>query len=142
MTENELATTNTNNILNSQAGAMVCSIKADPTDRQASAKIYNAMNNPTHRVNDYINKEIDVTDFLIEMTDILNDETGEVSTVPRVVLIDADGESYQSVSIGMANVVRNLVNVCGMAPWNPPVTIRIKQQPTKRGSMLTADMVG
>ena len=140
MTETtELATINT--IIASPAGTMICSIKPDPDDRATSAKIFNAMNNPTHRVADFINKEVSICDYLIEITDIENEETGLVSSVPRVVLIDDEGESYQAVSVGMANAVRNLVIACGDAPWSPPVTIAIRQQATKNGSMLTAEMV-
>ena len=140
MNENtELATIQTINA--APAGTMICSIKPNPDDRETSAKIFNAMNNPDHRVADYINKNINVVDYLIEIADIETEETGLVSSVPRVVLIDDKGESYQSVSVGMANVVRNLVVACGDAPWNPPVKICIKQQATKNGSMLTAAMV-
>lgn len=131
-----------NNITAQPAGAMVCSIVAKPGDRETAAKIYNAMNNPAHRVADYINKEIDVVDYLVEMTEIANEETGEVSTVPRCVLIDAKGESYQAVSVGVANALAKLVMVCGPATWEPALKVRVKQQTTKRGSMLTLEMVG
>lgn len=141
MSENtELATIN--NITTLQAGMMVTSFKADPNDRATSAKIFNAMNNPSHRVADCINQVIPVQDYLIEMTEIANEETGAVDTVPRVVLVDDEGEAYQAVSYGMANVVRNVCAVCGDAPWSPAVKLKIKQVPTKRGTMLTADMVG
>lgn len=137
----ELAIT-TNNITQMDAGAMITSFKADPNDRATSAKIFNAMNNPQHRVADCINNTIAVTDYLIEMSEIANEETGAIDTVPRVVLVDDKGEAYQAVSFGMYNVIRNTVAVCGDAPWNPPVKLKIKQVPTKRGSMLSAEMVG
>lgn len=130
------------NVTQMNAGMMVTSFKADPKDRKTSAKIFNAMNNPQNKVADCINQTIAVTDYLIEMTEIENQETGEVDTVPRVVLVDDKGEAYQAVSFGMYNVVRNTVAVCGDAPWVPPVKLKIKQVPVKRGSMLTADMVG
>lgn len=140
MSENtELATIQA--IGSAPVGSIVCSIKPNPNDRETSARIYNAMNNPTHRIAEYINKEIAVVDYLIEIAEIENEETGIVSTVPRVVLIDDAGESYQAVSIGMANAVRNLVIACGDAPWHPPVDIRVKQTPTKNGSMLTVEML-
>lgn len=140
MTETtELATIN--NIAGAAVGTIVSSIKADPSDREAAKKVYNAMNNPEHRIADYINKKIKVTDYLIEIAEIANEETGEVSTVPRVVLLDDKGASYQAVSVGMANALRNLCIACGNAPWNPAIELEIKQQPTKNGSMLTAVMV-
>lgn len=135
------------NITNASVGAMITSLRANPNDRAASVRVFNAMNNPADRVANHINETIEVQDYLIEMTEIEDTDAygnglGSYSTVPRVVLVAADGTSYQAVSYGIANAVRNVVVVCGDAPWQPPVQLKIKQVPTKRGSMLTVDMVG
>lgn len=134
------------NIVNASAGAMVTSLHANPNDRMASVRVFNAMNNPTDRVANHINEIIEVQDYLIEMTEIEDTDAygnglGSYSIVPRVVLVTADGTSYQAVSYGIASAVRNAVVVCGDAPWQPPVKLKIKQVQTKRGSMLTVDMV-
>lgn len=135
------------NITNAASGAMITSLRANPNDRAASVRIFNAMNNPNERVSNHINETIKVQDYLIEMTQIEDTDSygnglGSYSVVPRVVLVAPDGTSYQAVSYGIANAVRNVVIVCGDAPWNPAVQLKIKQVPTKRGSMLTVDMVG
>ena len=69
---------------------------------------------------------------------IINEETGEISRVPRVVLIDVDGKAYQATSVGMFNVIKNAYAVFGQAPWTPPLKMHIKQKAVKNGSMLTA----
>ena len=135
------------NITNAASGAMITSLRANPDDRAASVRVFNAMNNPNERVSNHINETIEVQDYLIEMTQIEDTDSygnglGSYSVVPRVVLVAPDGTSYQAVSYGIANAVRNVVIVCGDAPWNPAVQLKIKQVPTKRGSMLTVDMVG
>ena len=135
------------NITNAAAGAMITSLRANPNDRAASVRVFNAMNNPTDRVANHINETIEVQDYLIEMTQIEDTDSygnglGSYSVVPRVVLVAPDGTSYQAVSYGIANAIRNVVIVCGDAPWSPAVQLKIKQVPTKRGSMLTVDMVG
>lgn len=135
------------NITNAAPGAMITSLRANPNDRAASVRVFNAMNNPTDRVANHINETIEVQDYLIEMTQIEDTDSygnglGSYSVVPRVVLVAPDGTSYQAVSYGIANAVRNVVIVCGDAPWSPAVQLKIKQVPTKRGSMLTVDMVG
>lgn len=135
------------NITNASVGAMITSLHANPDDRTASVRVFNAMNNPTDRVANHINETIEVQDYLIEMTEIgdtdaYGNDLDSYSVVPRVVLVAPDGTSYQAVSYGIANAVRNVVVVCGDAPWQPPVQLKIKQVPTKRGSMLTMDMVG
>lgn len=149
---NEITLNNQNeitafNITQQGAGQMITSFKGDPNDRATSVKIFNALNNPTEKVSAHINEEIEVENYLIEMaqiadTDAYGNELETFSTVPRVVLVTPDGVSYQAVSFGMANVVRNIIAVCGNAPWTPAVKLKIKQQPTKKGSMLTADMIG
>lgn len=135
------------NIINASVGTVVTSLRANPNDRTESVRVFNAMNNPTDRVANHINETIEVQDYLIEMaeiedTDAYGNALGSYSVVPRVVLVAPDGTSYQAVSYGIANAVRNVVMVCGDAPWQPPVQLKIKQVPTKRGSMLTVDMVG
>lgn len=135
------------NITNAGIGAMVTSLHANPHDRAASVRVFNAMNNPNDRVSNHINETISVQDYLIEMTEIEDTDSygnglGSYSVVPRVVLVAPDGTSYQATSYGIANAVRNVVMVCGDAPWVPPVQLKVKQVPTKRGSMLTVDMVG
>lgn len=137
---NEIMKVDVNTMLAQDAGTMLCTIPADPNDRKTMAKIFKALNDPTHRVGDFINKEIKVENILIETADILNEETGEISRVPRVVLITPEGESYQAVSMGMFNAVKNAFRCFGAAPWKPALTFTIKQKPVKNGSMLTADV--
>lgn len=146
-TENQAQAITIQNITGASVGAMITSLRANPNDRAASARVFNAMNNPADRVANHINETIEVQDYLIEMTEIEDTDAygnglGSYSVVPRVVLVAPDGTSYQAVSYGIANAVRNAVVVCGDAPWQPPVQLKIKQVSTKRGSMLTVDMVG
>lgn len=135
------------NVTNAGIGAMVTSLRANPNDRAANVRVFNAMNNPTDRVASHINETIEIQDYLVEMVEIEDTDSygnglGTFSVVPRVVLVAPDGTSYQATSYGIANAVRNVALVCGDAPWNPPVQLKVKQVPTKRGSMLTVDMVG
>ena len=137
---NELAKIDINTMLAQDAGTTFCSIPFDATDRKTQAQVFKALNNPTHRVADFINKTIQVENVLVESADIINEETGEISRVPRVVLIAADGTSYQAVSLGMFNAVKNAFRCFGAAPWKPALEFAIKQVSVKNGSMLTADV--
>lgn len=133
---NELAIITPNNVLAQEAGATYCSIKADG-DRAKAGMVYNALNNPDDRVSNIINKTIEIADVLIEAQDILDEETGEIERVPRVVLFDKGGKSYQAISVGILSSIKNLVLAYGEPTWNPPIPVTVKQVPTKRGSMLT-----
>lgn len=138
MAENALATIAATN---ENVGKMVCSIK--PTgNRKEDAKIFAALNNPEFRIANFINKSIKVSNILVEIREILNEDTGEIETAPRVVLISDDGKAYQAVSKGIFNAVKNAFEVFGAAPWEPPLEIEIKQIAVGRGSMLTFDVIG
>lgn len=140
--DNALATAN-NEIGTLMAGGVgnsYCSIAVDPKDRKTASRVYNALNNPEHRVADFINKDIHVSDILIEVSEVVSEETGEYAEVPRVVLIDDEGKAYQAVSIGMFNAIKNAVKVFGTPTWEPPLTMTIKQKNVKNGSMLTAEV--
>lgn len=122
-------------------GKTVCSIT--PTgNRKEDARIFSALNNPEYRIANFINKKIAVTDVLVEIRELLNEENGEIETAPRVVLIDEDGKAYQAVSKGIFNAVKNAYQVFGAAPWEPALEIEIKQVAVGKGSMLTFDVVG
>ena len=124
-----------------QIGATFCSI-APTGDRKHDARIFSALNNPEFRISDYINKRIAVSDILVEIREIADEETGVIDVVPRVVLIDEDGKSYQALSKGIFSAVKDAFQVFGNAPWDPALVIEIKQRPVKFGSMLTFDVVG
>lgn len=142
MSENAITKANVGQLIAEGVGASYCSIEADRNDRAKAAKVYNALNNPEFRVSDFINKDIAVSDVLIEVSEIMNEDTGAIDTVPRVVLIDDAGKAYQSVSVGMFNCVKNAIKVFGEPTWEPALVFTIKQKPTKNGSMLTADIKG
>ena len=138
----ELAKTNINTMLAQEAGTTFSSLQLENADRATQSKLFKALNNPNHRVADFINKSFPVEHVLIEAADILNEETGEISRVPRVVLISPDGTSYQAISQGIFNSIKYAYKCFGEAPWKPALTFHIKQVPVKNGSMLTADIEG
>ncbi len=119
--------------------------------------IYNALNNPDEDVASQINKDINVVDFLLEEVELSNDvdeddeipfnaETGEIVEPEKVIavrtiLIDEDGESYQAVSKGVYNSVKQIINIFGEpSQWKEPLSVKVKQVKVKRGSMLTLEI--
>lgn len=128
-------------IMNEQPGAMVCSIAPEPGNKEQAKMVYNAMNNPTHNLRDFVNKKILVENVLIEVSDLLNDETGEIDRVPRTVLISPDGVSYRATSKGVFNSIKNAYTALGAAPWPGGIEFEVKQVSVGRGQMLTLSMV-
>lgn len=137
----EQAIVNISTIMNEPTGTMVCSITPEPGNQEQAKMVYNAMNNPTHNIADFINKEILVENVLVEVNDILDDDTGEVVRSPRTVLIAPDGTSYRSTSKGIFNSVKNAFVALGSAPWNGGVKFKVVQERVGRGNMHKLEMV-
>ena len=124
--------------LSAQQTSMFCSIQGGTIE--AKKAVFNASNNPDHKVGDYINKVIVVKDVLAELIEVKNEETGEMEVTPRVVLIDTDGKSYQAVSKGIFNALKKAIAIFGSPTWEDGLPILVKQVSVGKGSMLTFDV--
>ena len=113
----------------------MCSIKAETAEEKAL--VFNAANNPQHKVADFINKKIMVKDIYAETLELVNKETGEIDKAPRIVLIDEAGEAYECVSVGMFSALKKLIATFGEPTWEQPIPVVIKQEKVANGSMLT-----
>lgn len=113
----------------------MCSVKAETP--QQKALVFNAANNPQHKVADFINKKIMIKDIYAESLELVNQETGEVDSAPRIVFIDDKGEAYECISVGMFSALRKLIATFGEPTWEEPIPVIIKQEKVTNGSMLT-----
>jgi hypothetical protein len=117
-----------------------------PKDRDESIIFANAMNNPTHRISDKINEVIFMKDVYIETLmmkkkDDKGVEVGEAYPVPRIVIFDAKGESYQAVSVGLYSALTKIIASFGRPTWAEPIAVKIKQISRKDRKMLTLECV-
>lgn len=110
-----------------QSNAPAPYVSFRPVTYPQKARLYKAMTNPDYRVADCINKAIRLTDVFVEWVEMLDKSTGEMQSVPRVVLFDADGKTYAAVSRGIANSLERLSMVYGMPHWDEPITVIIRQ---------------
>lgn len=124
--------------LSAEQTSMFCSIQGGT--HESKVAVFNASNNPDHKVGDYINKVIVVKDVLAELIEVTNDETGELEVTPRVVLIDMDGKSYQAVSKGIFNALKKAIAIFGAPTWDEGLPCLIKQVSVGKGSILTFDV--
>lgn len=108
---------------------------------EEKARLFNAMNNPDERLADCINKQIKAKDLYIEVVNCTNEETGEVTACPRIVIIDEKGKSYQAVSIGIYSALKKVIQVYGAPTWATPVNLEVKQVTKGNKKMLTLNVV-
>lgn len=94
------------------------------------------------RVKQCINAKITVANIFAHMVELANDETGEISQQPRVVLISPDGLTYECVSQGVYRDVSALIWLFGKPPWNPPLELIPRLIDLKGGrNMLKLELV-
>lgn len=117
-----------------------CSMKAESAEEKI--KLYNAMNNPEKRLGDCINMTIAAKDIYVEIVNCTNEETGEVTPAPRIVILDDKGVSYQCVSIGIYSAIKKIIQIFGAPTWTKPVKMEVKQITKGTRKMLTLNVVG
>lgn len=113
-----------------------------PETAQDKAKLYRAMTNPEHKISDCINQEIKLVDVFVELVEMTNEETGEVSQVPRCVLFAEDGHTYAATSSGIYNALRRLSMVYGVPHWAEPIPVVIRQLQMGAKRFYTLDVIG
>ncbi len=121
------------------AQTQFCSMKATTDDEKA--RLYNAMNNPDKRLSDCINMQIKAKDLYIEVVQCTNEETGEITPCPRIVIIDDENVSYQCVSIGIYSALKKVIQVYGAPTWKTPVKMEVKQISKGTRKMLTLNVI-
>lgn len=110
------------------------------TTDEEKAKLFNAINNPEKRLSDCINMTLKVKDLYIEVVNCTNEETGEVTACPRIVIIDDKGVSYQAVSLGIYSALKKVIQIFGVPTWEKPILMEVKQVTKGNRKMLTLNI--
>lgn len=109
------------------------------TDEQ-KADLFNAINNPDKRLADCINMTINAKDLFIEVVNCTNEETGETTPAPRIVIVDDKGVSYQAVSVGIYSALKKVIQIFGIPTWEKPIALEVKQVTKGQRKMLTLNI--
>lgn len=121
---NELAT-NEKNILMANQVQTYCSWT--PQTIEEKKAFFNLINSPTKSVADMVNKQIALRHVYAETCEFVDTESGETTPGIRMILVDENGESYQSCSKGMYTSISKMLSILGdPSGWDGPVNIMIK----------------
>lgn len=116
-----------------------CSIVAETFEDKKI--LFNSMNNPEKRTGDCINEVINLRNVYVESVNCVNQDTGEVTVCPRVVLIDDNNVGYQSVSLGIFSALKKLFSTFGEPnTWDEAIPIKIKQLTKGERKILTFEI--
>lgn len=136
--DNAMIQVDVRDAMSSEGSTAYTSLK--PETMAEKAALYNVMSNPEHKVGDFINKKIMLKDVYVESIEVADEDTGELIVVPRIVLIDDKGKSYQAVSKGVFSSLSRLIKVFGEPTWEEPIPVVVRQINLKRGSMLSLEV--
>lgn len=117
-----------------------CYCSLNPTDDQSRKMVVNAMLNPDKSLAEMINLEITIKDVYVE-TVVVTDDKGNNQLMPRIVLIDENGVSYQCVSKGIYGTLKKLVQMYGEPTWKNPIHARVLQKQTRNGYSVLSLMI-
>ena len=100
--------------------------------------LFNALNDSAEKVEDYLGKEVTVSDIVVTSADVLqdinDDEDGDKENRPVVHFFTTDGLHISSISNGIRRAAMNLLEV-GFAPSpEAPIVINFKEVKTKKGT--------
>lgn len=131
---NDLASADMIEQLTNPNSQFFCSIKDDGT-RKSKIAIFNAVNGADESLGDHIGEVLEIVDVVAHPVTITDEETGEIITALRTVLIAKDGKTYTAVSQGITNALSRVFSIVGMPSWkDEPVKMKVKQIKTRNGN--------
>ena len=118
-------------------GQFYCSIADDGT-RKSKVAIFNAINSADESLGDHIGEVLEVVNVVAHPVELADEETGEIVTALRTVLVTKDGKTYTAVSQGVTSALSRIFSIIGMpdnGAWEKePVKMKIKQVKTRNGN--------
>lgn len=100
-------------------------------------KLFNAINNADGGVDDMVGKTIVIKDVYAEQYTDTNEETGEPTDKIMLTLIDIEGKTYATNSVGVYNSLKRAFTVFGMPTWDDGLAFEVVKQATKNGRKTT-----
>lgn len=83
----------------------------------------------SEKIEDHLNKTLQVTHIIVQAIEMLDEESGELKPQPRITLIDADGKAYSGISAPLYRDVKGWINALGEpATWKKPLPVNISKE--------------
>ena len=112
----------------------------DCNTREEKKLFYNAVQNPTAKVSDFINKTLTIADVYMEQAEY-NDDQGTTTGI-KTVIITPDGQGILANSMGIAKALYGIFDIFGMpSEWDEPMTVEVKQVETPKGRYFKLEVV-
>lgn len=104
-----------------------------PTSGKLAAALVRASGKADFTADDLPDGKMTVCYLMVQEVTLEDVQSGEVMTLPRVVIMDKDGKSCQFVSIGIFGSIKILTEIFGNGPWEPGLPVKLVRSKTKKG---------
>lgn len=83
---------------------------------------------------DNLGKVIQLKNVIVQKAELADEDTGELTEQPRVILIAEDGTSYHAISTGLLTSLKNLFGMAGEPhQWPKPVSCMVVEGKSRKG---------
>ena len=104
---------------------MYSSIKGE--DFEAKKATFSAVSS-AKKIRENLGKKINLENIIVQALDMADEQTGEISSQPRVILIDADGTAFYGISGGLFRSVDDIIGMLGEPhTWPAPLPVAVKE---------------
>lgn len=118
--------------LNRNSKELYCSLPADTVEDKKA--IFKVLGSADYKVADTLGTTINLRNVLVQKYEKVNQETGEVETKYRTILIDENGTTYASASKGLFTSCKRLFALMGLPEnWTEPLPIKVEEVKTTQG---------
>ena len=109
-----------------------CSVKGNTVEEKKL--VFNAMSQCDYKVADKLGETIALKDVILQKYNKVNETTGELEGKYRTILIDSQGVTYASASVGLFNSLMRLFAIIGEPnTWASPINIQVVETAMKKG---------
>lgn len=109
--------------LNNGVTSVYSSIEGD--DFESKTAVAKAVSSSVP-LRDHAGKTLNLRDIIVQVADMTDEDTGEVTQAPRVILIDTEGVSYHATSNVILKDVRAIMGILGKPSTWPEGGVPVK----------------
>lgn len=105
----------------------------DTSTREGKIKLYSALQN-AEKLDEHLNEPLLMSNAVAQAVQVTDDQTGEVSTTVRVIIVTSDGKAYAATSPTLAAGLNTMFGIFGTPnTWAEPLTIKVVERRSRRG---------
>jgi len=105
--------------------SILTSFENDNT-KETKTKLFKALASADKKLKDYVGEELLICDYVLTINQFLDEETGELTTNPTIVLFDENDISYRITSISVYNSLKTIIALNGKPTKQEPIKVKIK----------------